>query len=174
MGSQNGMSAILIVDDSCDDARWLQRLLDQAGVLNPVRIVGSSEEARAYVEGGFPFSDRSKYPSPVIIFLDLRMPGADGFEFLERVRIRPDFKNMLVVTISGFDDLGSIRRAYGLGANSFLTKPCRLSDVENLIHGFPIHWERLVPQTAFPAELHAQTASNEADVRQVESDVAER
>ncbi len=131
---------ILIVEDSNDDAKLLQLTLDQLGVTNPVWVVPSAGTAVDYLEGGFPFSDRNKYPLPQILFVDLKLPGHDGFELLEWLKARPQFKDLLVIAISGLGDLLSIRRAYGLGANSFLVKPCRAGDVENLIHWFPSHW----------------------------------
>ena len=103
-------------------------------------MLPSAAGAVSYLEGTFPFSDRKKYPLPRILFLDLKLPGQDGFELLEWFKARTEFKELLVIAISGLDDLQSIRRAYGLGANSFLVKPCRSDDLQNIIHWFPSYW----------------------------------
>ena len=58
------------------------------------------------------------------------------------VRSRPDLKHLPVFVVSGKDDLSTIRHAYEFGANSFLAKPCKPVDVENLIQGFPQYWRR--------------------------------
>ena len=74
---------ILIVEDSADDAAILQQVFSQVGILNPVQVVVGGNEAIAYLKGEFPFFNRAKYPLPGIIFLDLKLPGIDGFEFME-------------------------------------------------------------------------------------------
>ena len=74
--------------------------------------------------------------------LDLRLPAQDGFEVLRWVRGQEQFKDILIVALSVSDDLWAIRRAYELGANSFLAKPVKVADVENLVRGFPQYWTR--------------------------------
>jgi CheY-like chemotaxis protein len=138
---------ILIIEDSNDDAKILQLTLEELGIANPSWTVQSAAAAVDYMEGKFPFADREKYPLPKIIFLDLKLPGSDGFEFLSWLKARAEFADLLVIAISGLDDLLSIRRAYGLGAKSFLVKPCRPADLENLIHWFPAYWIRSSPPT---------------------------
>jgi DNA-binding NarL/FixJ family response regulator len=58
--------------------------------------------------------------SPAVILLDLKLPGKNSFQFLEWLREHSEFNNILTVVISGLGDLASIRRAYALGADSFL------------------------------------------------------
>jgi CheY-like chemotaxis protein len=136
---------ILLVEDSADDVLVLRRRLDAAGVRNPVVVVGSGEEAQKYLRGDPPYADRARHPLPGILMLDLNLPGMDGFQILEWVRTQPHLKELQVFAVSGLDDSRSIRRAYELGANSYLAKPCKSVDVENLIHGFPQYWARSTP-----------------------------
>jgi len=77
-----------------------------------------------------------------VVLLDLKLPGISGFNFLEWLKAQSGLDDLLVVVVSGLDDLASIRRAYALGADSFLTKPCQRLDVENLIQWFPGYWRR--------------------------------
>src|SRR5215471_9805214 len=131
---------ILIVEDWEDDAKLLEQALLQLGVRNLLIILPSATEAVLYLEGKFPYSDRKKYPLPGIIFLDLKLPGTDGFEFLEWLKSSDRLSNQTVFAISGIDDLASIRRAYTMGASSFLPKPPRSLDLENLMVSFPAGW----------------------------------
>jgi CheY-like chemotaxis protein len=135
--------AILIVEDFVDDAKMLQTALEQAGILNRREVVHGVSDAIAYLTRVIPYTDEVKYPSVSVILLDLKLPGRDGFQFLEWLKIHPEFDDILVIVISGLDDLASIRRAYALGADSFLTKPCGLLDLDNLMQWFPGYWERL-------------------------------
>jgi DNA-binding response OmpR family regulator len=133
--------AILIVEDSSDDAEWLAKMLNLTGICNPVRCVSGGVEALAYLRGDHPYSDRARFPNPGIVFLDLKLPDTEEFEVLRTIKGTSEWKKLLVIALSGLDDLKTIRRAYDLGANTFLVKPCNLADIENLIRWFPEPWE---------------------------------
>jgi CheY-like chemotaxis protein len=133
---------ILIVEDYEDDAKLLQLLLASCGISNPVRITLNAEEAINYLSGVPPFSNRGLYPLPKVVFVDLKLPGITGFELLRWMKEHAELKNIFVVVLSATGDLISVQAAYGLGANSFLIKPCRPADLENLIICYPAHWDR--------------------------------
>ena len=146
----NEANAVLIVEDFEDDAKLLELLLTGAGVINPIRTALSAEQAIAYLEGGSHYWDRVKYPLPSVIFLDLKLPGIDGFDFLRWLRAHPLLKTAFIVILSATGDLVSVQAAYSLGANSFLVKPCRPADLENLLICYPTFWTRTIPPTAIP------------------------
>ena len=131
---------ILIAEDFEHDVMFLQHALSQAGVSNPVHVVNDGQEVFAYLKGEHAFFDRERFPLPGVLFLDLNMPYSDGFEVLEWLKTQPQFDQMLVIVLSGAFDAREVNRAYHLGADSFLTKPCSRQDVENLIEYFPDSW----------------------------------
>jgi CheY-like chemotaxis protein len=133
---------ILIVDDYEDDAKLLQVLLTNSGIVNPVRIALSAEEAINYIAGGPPFANRSLHPLPNVIFIDLKLPGMSGFDLLRWMKDHPVVSNIFTVVLSATGDLMSVQAAYSLGANSFLIKPCRAADLENLVICYPSFWLR--------------------------------
>jgi len=136
------VNAILIIEDEALDTDYLRSSLLRLGVGNPIRVVVDCEEAVKYLEGQGEYGNRGLHPQPAVIFLDMRMPGMDGFAFLEWLKSHSEFRDIFVFAVSGTDDLLGIRRAYRLGVNSFLTKPCRPADLENLIQGYPGPWLR--------------------------------
>jgi CheY-like chemotaxis protein len=141
-------NAVLIVENSESDAEFLQQTLKDIGVTYPVRVALNSTEAVAYIEGIFPYSNRARYPLPRMIFLDLNMRGVmDGFILLEWFKNRPTLAGALIIALSNVEDLASIRRAYGLGAHSFLSKPCQAADLENVICSFSTLWETYQPHS---------------------------
>jgi CheY-like chemotaxis protein len=138
---------LLIVEDYEDDAKLLQLLLTNGGIFNPVRAALSAEEAMTYLEGVPPYSNRALYPLPSVIFIDLKLPGMNGFDLLRWLKARPALRNIFLVVLSATGDLVSVQEAYNLGANSFLIKPCRPADLENLVICYPDFWTRtLAPQ----------------------------
>src|SRR5438132_550572 len=82
----NAQSIFLLVEDSEDDAYFMQRAFERAGLKNPLHIVTNGQEAIDYMAGRKHFSDRANYPLPDMIFLDLKMPGMDGFQVLTWIR----------------------------------------------------------------------------------------
>jgi CheY-like chemotaxis protein len=132
--------AILLAEDFEDDAVFLQRVLKKAGVVNPVMVVGDGDKAIAYLRGDGVFSDREKFPIPGVLFLDLKMPGKNGFEVLEWLKDQSQLKELLVVVLSGYHEVRDVNRAYALGAHTFLVKPCNQEDFANLMKAFAGHW----------------------------------
>lgn len=134
--------SILLVEDSPDDELLFKLILRRNHVENPVLVVRDGMAAIAYLEGREPYSDRSKYPMPCILCIDLKMPGVDGFAVLEWLRQNPATRTkLLVIVLSNIADAAEIRRAYDLGANSFLSKPFTLEDSKNLIRYFSGYWQ---------------------------------
>src|ERR1700677_2042086 len=115
--------ALLIVDDSPDEAGLAKRILTEMKVRNPVQIVFGGNELIAYLHGSDEYEDRTRYPFPILILLDLKMPGMDGLEILRWLRSRPEYGSIPVVVLSGVEDTDNITRAYQFGARTFLRKP---------------------------------------------------
>jgi len=131
---------ILIVDDVEDDLVLLQRLLRTAKVANPISILRTGEVALAYLKGQEPFADREKHPLPGVLILDLKMPAADGFQVLQWIKGQPQLTQMLVIVLSGLTELEDVKRAYNLGARTFLIKPCRLADLAEIMKTYEGYW----------------------------------
>lgn len=132
--------SILIVDDSSDDVVLLKRAFSKSGVANPLHWVKSGREAIRYLGGDAPYDDRSQFPIPSVILLDLNMPDGDGFEVLTWIRNKFPSGGLLVVVLTRVEEIRKINRAYSLGANSFLTKPSNPEELQELIHIFNEYW----------------------------------
>ena len=60
---------------------------------------------------------------PDLVLLDVEMPGLDGIEVLERLKLDAELRHVPVIMISGIDDTASIVRCIEAGAEDFLPKP---------------------------------------------------
>ena len=65
-------------------------------------------------------------PLPALVFTDVRMPGMDGFAFLDALKAR--YPQMPVVVMSAYTDVASTAGAFRGGAHDFLSKPFDLDD----------------------------------------------
>lgn len=131
---------ILMAEDNEDHAILTRRAFKQAGLVNPLFVVQNGEEAIAYLKGEGKFSNRSEYPLPTLLLLDLKMPGKNGFDVLEWLRREPELSALRVVVLTTSDHIHDVNRAYQLGANSFLTKPVDFRDFVQLSSAIKGYW----------------------------------
>ncbi len=64
----------LLVEDNDEHADIVQRCLRHTKLPSEVYCVRTGADCLAYLTGGKPFEDRSRYPCPDVILLDIRMP----------------------------------------------------------------------------------------------------
>lgn len=139
--------AILIVDDREDDSFLLERMLRRLGVGNSIVKLSSGDDALHYLAGEYQFKDRTRYPLPSVLFLDLRMPGKDGFDVLQWIQQNPLPSRCLVLIVSELRALDDIRQAYRLGADSFLSKPLNEPELRECLRNHPECWEFADPSS---------------------------
>jgi CheY-like chemotaxis protein len=143
--------AILLVEDNDDDVFLMKHALTSSGVTNPVFVVESGQEAIDYLSGAGHYQDRSRYPLPVIVFLDLKLPMMSGHEVLAWVRSQRQLESLLVVVLTSSNEPSDVRRSYSLGANSYLMKPLTSRQLLDLAKAFNWSWmERTQPAAAAP------------------------
>jgi CheY-like chemotaxis protein len=114
---------ILLVEDSEDDVYLIRRAIKNALITNPVKLVRDGEEAVAYLKGEGKFANRTKYPFPSLVLLDLGLPKMDGLSVLRWIREQREFNLMRVVVLTNSLHMNDTKAAYAAGANSFLIKP---------------------------------------------------
>jgi two-component system response regulator len=134
------MREVLLVEDSDADADLLERALRAVEVANPIRRFSDGAQALAYFKA-HENSHTSESELPFILFLDLKLPRASGFEILGYLQMSWAFRQLLKIVVSELDNLESIRTAYSLGAGSFLCKPIHRQDLRDLIKAYPQQWE---------------------------------
>jgi len=93
-----------------------------------------------YLEGQGKYEDRVTYPLPSLVMLDLKMPVMDGFETLQWIRTKSAKPNQPVVVLTCSDETKDLKRAYALGANSFLMKPINVEDLLLMMKSLEGYW----------------------------------
>lgn len=125
---------VVIVDDDPYDAILSEGVVDELQPKFDVQILTSGEDLVAYLQGEGLYQDRSHYPMPGLVLLDLNMPKMDGFAVLEWLKNHPEFADTPIVVLSGHADMvREVTRAYGQGAHSFLPKPVQLHDLQSIV-----------------------------------------
>jgi CheY-like chemotaxis protein len=112
---------VLWVEDSPDDVLLIGRAIRKAG-LEPPALVRDGREAVEYLSGSGPYADRSMYPFPTLVLLDIKLPKVSGFEVLHWIREHEETSRLPVVMFTSSKERSDVDRAYALGANAYLLK----------------------------------------------------
>jgi CheY-like chemotaxis protein len=119
----NERQTILLADDSEDDLSFMQHAYRAAHFNASLQTVKDGEEAIAYLKGDGNYADRTRFPLPTVMLLDLNMPKLNGFEVLAWIRAQPMLKRLAVIVLTSSAREEDVERAIDLGANSYLVKP---------------------------------------------------
>jgi signal transduction histidine kinase/DNA-binding response OmpR family regulator len=113
---------ILVVDDNRDAADSLGALLEFLSARVRVEYNGASALAAL---------DAFK---PDIIFLDIGMPGMDGYEVARRIRQAEAHKCVRLIALTGWGQSEDLRRSRDAGFDLHLVKPIEFHTLQSLIH----------------------------------------
>ena len=111
------MPRILVVDDDAAILKLVSVILSRAG--HEVRTSSHPVEAL----------DLLKVFVPDLIVSDVVMPYMTGLEFLEKTREIPTLASVPFMLLSSHAERGDVRRGMNLGADDYLTKPCRRDEL---------------------------------------------
>jgi len=131
---------ILYVDDDENDVVLLQFASEAAGMKDCFRTVTSGPQAMEYLQGYGPFADRSRFPLPDILLLDLRMPRMNGFELLQWVRSQPHLLGTVTIFFTASAHPDDVVRACELGANAFVQKPSTQAELIRFLRSLKAFW----------------------------------
>jgi len=130
---------ILLVEDDPNDVFLIQRAFRKAN-LGLLQVVGDGEAAVAYLSGVGVYADREKYPLPILLLLDLKLPLKSGLEVLAWVRQQSQVARLLVVVLTSSRETVDLKRAYALGTNSYLVKPVAFNALLEMVQSLNLYW----------------------------------
>ena len=111
------MNRIVLVEDNEDTVELMGTLLSQNGF--DVRTASDGLAAVALIEAF----------SPDVALIDIGLPGIDGFEVARRVRTTSNNPHVILLALTGYDQLATRARAIRAGFDAHLIKPVRLSQI---------------------------------------------
>jgi signal transduction histidine kinase len=112
---------ILVVDDNEDAARMLADLLALHG--HVVRTVSNAATALQVVE----------HFTPSLAFLDIGLPGMDGYELARRLKQTPGLQALKLVAVTGYGQESDRERSRHAGFELHLVKPLNVDTLAGLI-----------------------------------------
>jgi CheY-like chemotaxis protein len=134
------IAQILLVEDNKMDIALTLDAFREAHLANKIHVAHNGEEALQYLFGEGKYSDRITYPLPIIILLDLKMPGIGGIEVLKRVKNTPEIKRIPIIILTSSKEEGDRALSYDYGANSYLVKPVSFDGFLEVVKEVTEYW----------------------------------
>lgn len=114
----------LVADDSIVTQRLMAIVLEQMGV------------AADFTDNGAKALEHLKNVNYDIVFLDVVMPGLDGYQVCKRIKANRSSKDIPVIMLTGKDGTFDKIKGKMAGANQYLTKPVDTSKIVNVLKQF--------------------------------------
>lgn len=117
------MRTVLVIEDDLPLCWLLEKILGRS---YRVMVFSNSFEAWYWLKEG---------NAPDLIISDIKMPGMDGLELLENLRLSGLFRGIPVMILSGHEDSSFERKALDLGAIAYIHKPFQPTHLIEIVDG---------------------------------------
>jgi CheY-like chemotaxis protein len=128
--STSDVLRLMLVEDLDDDAFFFQLALEKACVSATVTQFDNGIKALDYLRANAP-----QRPPVDVIFLDLKLPGIDGFDILKWIGQQNFIPPLRVVVMSGSSQQVDISQARELGVREYIVKPVQSESLKTLLAG---------------------------------------
>jgi signal transduction histidine kinase/ActR/RegA family two-component response regulator len=118
---QAAIHRVLVVDDNVDAAESVAALLQLWG--HEVRLAHTGPEAVQAAEAY----------RPEVVFLDIGLPGLNGYDVARRLRQRLELRGMVLAAVTGYGQENDRRRSQEAGFDYHLTKPVAPADLQRVL-----------------------------------------
>ena len=133
-------ATILLVEDNRMDIELTLDAFKEARLENKILFVTNGQEALDYLFRRGVYADRTTYPMPDLILLDLKLPRVDGFEVLRQIKSTEILKRLPVIILTSSKDEGDRALSYDIGANSYLVKPVSFEGFLGVVKQIEGYW----------------------------------
>lgn len=113
---------IYVVDDDPGHSRLIVKKLRRSGIGNSVVVFSGGAEVLERIHS----QDESK--QPILMLLDLNMPGISGQGVLKNLKLDERTKHIPIIVLTSTDSPAEVNECYALGCNLFMTKPMQYEE----------------------------------------------
>ena len=140
MNNRTNVAIVLLVEDNPADQQLCLRAFKKGKINTNIQIVSDGQEAMDYLMNLNAYANKTDFPRPDLILLDINMPKKDGKQVLKEIRENPDLKVIPVVMLTTSDQEKDIIDSYRLGVNSYISKPVRINDFVEAVSKLEEFW----------------------------------
>lgn len=134
----NNEFTVFYTDDDQDDLEFFREIVQ---IINDKLIVVTQSNGEQLLN-----ALNNPPPHPHLVFLDINMPGMNGFDILKKVRESDIYGNLPVIMFSTSSDDEAINKSRELGASFYLPKSGIFEHLKKSIeHALNINWNSFIP-----------------------------
>lgn len=122
---------ILAIEDNSEDVELLRMILARGSMPFDLISVPFAKDAIKYLGNIGEYADRSRFPRPVLIVLDLSLLGMGGMEFLTWARCEADIPPIVILTYSRRSEDRDLSAR--LGAKGYFVKSLDLKETAGMV-----------------------------------------
>lgn len=137
--TQASVTEILLVEDNPADRDLTSDVLGRNPCAPLIHHAADGVAALMYLRTK---SSSAAMRLPNLVLLDLNLPLKNGREVLAEIKADPALRSIPVVIFSTSQVPTDIRSSYELGANSYVCKPCNLTDFVTAVTSIGEFWSR--------------------------------
>src|SRR5688572_20319634 len=131
---------IILIEDNPDDAALAIRALKKQNLTNNLVHLSDGQEALDFIFGTGTFINQGMVGTTKVILLDLNMPKVNGMEVLEKLKSDDRTKTIPVVILTSSSKDPDIKRAFELGANTYIVKPVDFDNFSKIVVDLGMYW----------------------------------
>ena len=113
---------IFLLENSTEYLFLLDQGFRRLQIVNPLRVARYGNEAILYLKGVGIYSDRTHYPLPELIIIDLAVPDGSGLAVLGWIRRQQEFNTVPVIILVDPGQNKTLQDAFDRGANAYYVK----------------------------------------------------
>jgi two-component system response regulator len=140
------------VEDEEDDVFLMRLAMEKTGIWGAVRVLEDGLQAINYLNGS---ADSARFPlhlPPALVLLDLALPHVMGMDVLKWIRAQSALKEVIVIILTSSQQTSDIHLACMLGANSYLVKPTKAGELNEMVDLIKRYWLKLNQPSATYSE----------------------
>ncbi len=116
------MYKVFLADDEIWETMGLKKLLEKTGL--PIQVLGEAENGIVALE-------QIVEKKPDILITDIRMPGINGLELIQKIRERE--LNIEIIVLSGYAEFDYAQTAMRWGVKDYLLKPVEQKELNRVL-----------------------------------------
>lgn len=133
------LDCILLIDDNEADNTYHKIIITEADVCKHIQIETSGQKALDYIIKATEPNKTEVFPKPGLIFLDINMPGMNGFEFLKIYQVLEEEQKSRAVVIMLTTSLNPEDKSKAMGfkdVTEFQNKPLTVEVLHELVEKY--------------------------------------
>jgi CheY-like chemotaxis protein len=133
------INCILLIDDNKADNAFHKIKIKKAEVCDHVSVATTGAEGLAYLAKAGTKANPNEFPKPDMIFLDINLPGMDGFDFLDEYHKLQEHQKSKAVIIMLTTSLNPDDETRALSYNEvkrFINKPLTVELIQDTVQTY--------------------------------------